>query len=135
MEFLADDSIVDVAKGTCRVFGKARKMEKPVLSSEMPWTDSQNDRGRSGRPRETCRKRACGSRETSIAPASVPSVVAKTTFAGADATGSAKKKSMEVRARAEVDPAVGSRDEHGRGTVQFTEDSSRPGGARPTFMR
>ena len=36
---------------------------------------------------------------------------------------------MEVRARAEVDPAVGSRDEHGRGTVQFTEDSSRPGGA------
>jgi transposase len=98
-------------------------------------TDSQIKRGRTRRPRETCRKRAGGSRETSIAPASVPSAVAMTTLAGADATGSAKKKSMEVRARAEVDPAILSRDDHGRGTVQFTEDSSRPGGARPTLMR
>jgi len=68
-------------------------------------------------------------------PASVPSAVAMTTLAGADATGSATKESMEVRTRAEVDPAVGSRDDHGWGTVQFTVDSSRPGGARPTLMR
>jgi hypothetical protein len=58
--------------------------------------------------------------------------VATTTVAGADATGSAKKESMEVRARAEVDPVILSRDDHGRGMLQFTEDSSRLGGARRT---
>jgi len=67
-----------------------------------------------------------------MAPASVPSAVAMTTLAGADATGSATKEGMEVRTRAEVDPAVGSRDDHGWGTVQFTADSFRPGGTLRT---
>jgi len=52
--------------------------------------------------RKTDWKRNIRSRETSIAPASVPSAAAVTTLAGANGVGSAKK-SLVVRPRAEVD--------------------------------
>ena len=40
-----------------------------------------------------------------------------------------KETGAEVTARAEVDRVVGINDDCGRGEVQFTEDSSSPGGA------
>ena len=43
--------------------------------------------------------------------------------------GSAKKKRIEVIARAEVARAIVSGDDHGRDTVQFTGDSSSPSDA------
>lgn len=49
--------------------------------------------------------------------------------------GLAIKTRVEQAARVEVERAIVDHDDKRRGSIQFNDDSSNPGGARSTLMR